>query len=134
MAAVAGLQEVVLWCHDLDRSLEFYGGLFGLEQLTEPGAPRTFLRAGPDIAGVPQVVVLVRHPEPGHAFSAEKTERALHHFAFVVDPAELDGLRAALEAAGHATRDGVHPVLKQVRTFYLDDPDGNEVEVIAREA
>jgi len=24
----------------------------------------------------------------------------------------------------------VHPVLKGVRTFYVDDPDGNEVEVI----
>jgi hypothetical protein len=27
-------------------------------------------------------------------------------------------------------RGGKHPVLKEVRTFYVDDPDGNEVEVI----
>jgi hypothetical protein len=27
-------------------------------------------------------------------------------------------------------RSGIHPVLKGVRTFYVDDPDGNEVEVI----
>jgi catechol 2,3-dioxygenase-like lactoylglutathione lyase family enzyme len=132
--AVVGLQEVVLWCHDLARSLEFYGGRLGLEQLTEPGAPRTFLRVGDDIAGVPQVIVLVRHPDPDHAFSAEKPERPLHHFAVVVDADGFDELRASLEAAGHATRDGVHPVLQGVRTFYLDDPDGNEVEVIAKEA
>jgi hypothetical protein len=27
-------------------------------------------------------------------------------------------------------RSGIHPVLKGVRTFYVDDPDGNEVECI----
>ncbi|HEY8741301.1 MAG TPA: hypothetical protein VIN56_11985 [Candidatus Dormibacteraeota bacterium] len=34
------------------------------------------------------------------------------------------------QAAGIQTRDGIHPVLEGVRTFYVDDPDGNEVEVI----
>jgi catechol 2,3-dioxygenase-like lactoylglutathione lyase family enzyme len=131
VASVVGLQEVVLWVGDLDRALAFYSGLFGLEPITPPGAPRAFLRAGADIAGVPQVIVLVPHPDPTHEFPAEKTERPLHHFAFVADPAEFDDLRARLTAGGIETRDGVHPVLKDVRTYYLDDPDGNEVEVIA---
>ena len=30
MKAVAGLAEIVLWTHDMDRSLAFYRDLFGL--------------------------------------------------------------------------------------------------------
>jgi catechol 2,3-dioxygenase-like lactoylglutathione lyase family enzyme len=134
VGAVVGLQEVVLWVRDLDRALEFYSGLFGLEPITPPGAPRAFLRAGDDIAGIPQVIVLVPHPDPAHEFPTDETERPLHHFAFVADPAEFDDLRAALTAAGIQTRDGVHPILQGVRTYYLDDPEGNEVEVIATDA
>jgi hypothetical protein len=40
-------------------------------------------------------------------------------------------LQQRFTAAGLEVRSGVHPVLKDVRTFYVDDPDGNEVEVIA---
>jgi catechol 2,3-dioxygenase-like lactoylglutathione lyase family enzyme len=134
MGGVAGLQEVVLWTRDPAASVAFYRDRFGLEPITPPEAPRTFLRAGDDIAGVPQVIVLIPHPDPEGDFPAEKTERPLHHFAFVVEPGRFDELRAELEAAGHGTRDGVHPILKDVRTFYLDDPDGNEVEVIAANA
>jgi hypothetical protein len=36
-----------------------------------------------------------------------------------------------LVAAGIEVRSGIHPVLKGVRTFYADDPDGNEVECIS---
>ena len=48
--------------------------------------------------------------------------------------AALDELQRHLEAEGLEVRSGVHPVLKHVRTFYVDDPDGNEVEVIAPES
>jgi catechol 2,3-dioxygenase-like lactoylglutathione lyase family enzyme len=51
--------------------------------------------------------------------------------AFNVEPGEYDRLAELCRAAGHEVRGGVHPVLKGVRTFYVDDPDGNEVEVIA---
>ena len=131
MGAVVGLQEVVLWTRDLDASLAFYRDLFGLEPITPPDAPRAFLRAGADIAGVPQVVVLVPHPDPSGAFPTARTERPLHHFALIVEPGRFDGVRDACREAGFETRDGQHPVLEDVRTFYLDDPDGNEVEVIA---
>jgi hypothetical protein len=32
---------------------------------------------------------------------------------------------------GIEVRSGIHPVLKGVRTFYVDDPDWNECECIA---
>jgi catechol 2,3-dioxygenase-like lactoylglutathione lyase family enzyme len=55
----------------------------------------------------------------------------LHHLAVRVATSEYDKLRGRFEAAGVEVRGGVHPVLKGVRTFYVDDPDGNECECIA---
>ena len=53
--------------------------------------------------------------------------------AFRVEPRSYDELQRHFMAEGLEVRSGVHPVLKGVRTFYVDDPDGNEVEVIAPE-
>jgi catechol 2,3-dioxygenase-like lactoylglutathione lyase family enzyme len=50
--------------------------------------------------------------------------------AFSVPADGYDGLESACRAAGLEVRSGVHPVLEGVRTFYIDDPDGNEVEII----
>ena len=133
MKAVAGLAEIVLWTHDMDRSLAFYRDLFGLEVISPPDFPKLFLSAGDGPGGVPEMIVLMPHPEPGGSFPSEKPRRVLHHMAFAVEPSEYDGLEARCREAGLDVRQGIHPVLKGVRTFYVDDPEGNEVEVIARE-
>ena len=127
-----GLAEIVLWARDLEQSLSFYRDLFGLTPMEQPATvkPR-FLLAAPGNGGVPQMVVLVPHPDPNGRFPGDKPSRVLHHLAFAVDPSAYDDLRAACTARGLETRDGVHPVLAGVRTFYVDDPDGNEVEVIS---
>lgn len=130
--AVVGLAEIVLWSHDIDRSLAFYCDLFGLQRMDQPpGVKPTFLRAAAGINGVPQMIVLVPHPDAGGAFPAEKPARPLHHLAFAVSAAGYEGLQESCRVAGLEVRDGIHPVLSGVRTFYVDDPDGNEVEVIA---
>ncbi|MGH2767356.1 MAG: VOC family protein [Actinomycetota bacterium] len=130
---VLGLSEIVLWVSDMDRSLDFYHGILGLSLISPPEVPPRFLGAGEGAGGVPQMVVLVQHPEPGFTFPAEKSRRVLHHLALTADPDRYYELREALTAAGLELRDGVHPVLKGVRTFYVNDPDGNEVEVISPE-
>ena len=79
------------------------------------------------------MIVLSQHPDRTGSFPSEKPLRTLHHLAFNVDPGQYDALQERCQKAGHETRSGVHPVLKGVRTFYVDDPDGNEVEVIAPE-
>lgn len=133
--AVVGLAESVLWSHDIERSLAFYGGLFRLQRMDQPpGVKPTFLRAAVGTNGVPQMIVLVPHPDIGGAFPAEKPARPLHHLAFAVSVGGYEGLKDSCRAAGLEVRDGIHPVLVGVRTFYVDDPDGNEVEVIAPEA
>ena len=130
MKPVAGLAEIVLWVRDTDAALHFYRDLFGLEVISPPALPIKFLRAGQGGDGVPEMIVLVPHPDPAAAFPREKARRVLHHMAFRVEAGEYDALRDRLAGEGLEVRSGVHPVLKGVRTFYVDDPDGNEVEVI----
>lgn len=127
---VAGLAEVVLWVHDMDSALHFYRDLFGLEVISPPELPNKFLRAGGGAYGIPDMIVLVPHPDPSSEFPREKSRRVLHHLAFRIEPADYDNLRDRLIESGVEVRSGIHPVLKGVRTFYADDPDGNEVECI----
>jgi catechol 2,3-dioxygenase-like lactoylglutathione lyase family enzyme len=131
MSGVTGLAEVVLWVRDIDAALHFYRDMFGLEIISPPALPIKFLRAGEGASGVPEMIVLVPHPDRSIEFASEKQERVLHHLALRVDGSAYEALQQRFNQAGLEVRSGVHPVLKDVRTFYVDDPDGNEVEVIA---
>lgn len=117
----------------MDATLSFYRDLFGLEMISEPDFRAKFLSAGIGPGGVPEMIVLFPHPEDKPAFPRDKPSRVLHHLAFAVAPDAYDALEARCRDAGLEVRQGVHPVLQGVRTFYVDDPEGNEVEVIARE-
>ena len=130
---VAGLAEVVLWVRDMDRALHFYRDVFGLALISPPELPNKFLKAGGGADGVPEMIVLVPHPDSSMEFPRAKAKRVLHHMAFRVEAAEYETLRERLIDSGVELRSGIHPVLKGVRTFYADDPDGNEVECIAPE-
>ena len=129
--SVAGLAEVVLWVRDMEMALHFYRDLFGLEVISPPELPNKFLKAGGGADGVPEMIVLVPHPDRALEFPRDKANRVLHHFAFRVEGSMYDELQKRFVGAGVEVRSGVHPVLKGVRTFYVDDPDGNEVECIA---
>lgn len=128
MIAIDGLAEVVLNVRDVARALAFYQGVLGLERLSPEEQPGPiFLRAGQATADVPALVVLVPLPADAADFSSPRT---LHHLALTVPAAAFDGARAALVDAGFEIRDGKHPLLA-VRTMYVTDPDGNEVELIS---
>jgi catechol 2,3-dioxygenase-like lactoylglutathione lyase family enzyme len=129
--SVAGLAEVVLWVSDMNRALHFYRDLFGLELISPPELPNKFLKAGGGADGVPEMIVLVPHPDRNAEFPREKAKRVLHHLAFRVEGSRYDELQERFVAAGIEVRSGIHPVLKGVLTFYVDDPDGNEVECLA---
>ena len=131
MSRVAGLAEIVLWVRDMEAALHFYRDGFGLDLISPPELPNKFLRAGHGASGVPEMIVLVPHPDPSVEFSREKAKRVLHHMAFRVEASAYDELTLHFTSQGVEVRTGVHPVLKGVRTFYVDDPDGNEVEVIS---
>jgi catechol-2,3-dioxygenase len=128
MHHVVGIAEIVLWTADKEKALGFYRDLLGLEVISPPALANTFLKVGVGTAGIPAMIVLV--PK-----SAEVRERPsgyqLHHLALTLPSEAFDAQHAALVAAGHAPRGGVHPVLAS-RTMYVDDPDGNEVEFICQ--
>jgi catechol 2,3-dioxygenase len=125
---VEGLAEVVLNVHDLDRSLSFYRDLLGLKVISPPEMTNpVFLQAGAATAELPALVVLVQLPPDTPDFAPPRT---LHHLALAVPPARFEAIHASLVEGGYAVRTGQHPVLPS-RTLYINDPDGNEVELIA---
>ena len=121
----------MLFCRDLERSLEFYRDVLGLEVISPSGLPAVFLRVGEARPGVPQQIVLVPRPAGSPAPSQQKTGRDLHHIGLEVAPEDLERERQRLTDLGFAIRGGQHPFLP-VEAFYLDDPDGNEIEIVAR--
>lgn len=128
---VVGLAEIVLWVRDMEQALHFYRDQFELEVISPPELPNKFLKAADGADGVPEMIVLVPHPDASFEFPREKPKRVLHHLAFRVEAAAFDELRERFVGAGVEVRSGVHPLLKGVRTFYVDDPEGNEVECIS---
>jgi catechol 2,3-dioxygenase-like lactoylglutathione lyase family enzyme len=130
MGEVRHLAEIVLWARDMDRMLWFYRDLFGLELFSPPDFPNRFLRAGPGEGPIPEMIVLIPHPDPEGEFAGQKEVRPLHHLAFNVGEDDYDRLEQKCRDAGLEVRGGVHPILP-VRTFYVDDPEGNEVEIMA---
>lgn len=129
MTQIRGIAEIVLNVHDQAAALRFYRDVFGLtviSPLDRPGP--VFLQVGPGQAGIPQMIVLVPLPPGTAAFAPPRT---LHHLALEVAPEDFDGVREHLHGLGYATRTGQHPVIPS-RTLYVDDPDGNEVEIICR--
>lgn len=131
MTRVSGLAEIVLWVRDMQASLRFYRDRLGMEVISPPALANKFLKAAEGKHGIPEMIVLVPHPDSSHDFPRQKPLRVLHHMAFRLEAGDYDELEAGLRADGVEVRSGVHPVLQGVRTFYCDDPDGNEVELIA---
>ncbi len=132
MVRIRGIAEIVLNVHDQGAALRFYRDVLGLQVISPPELPGpVFLQAGPGQAGIPQMIVLVPLPADAPAFARPPVPRTLHHLALEVAPEDFDGVESHLRGLGHALRTGKHPVIPS-RTLYVDDPDGNEVEIICR--
>jgi catechol 2,3-dioxygenase-like lactoylglutathione lyase family enzyme len=126
MTSIRGLVEVVLVVEDIDQSPAFYRDMLGLEPISPPELPVKFLRIGPQRTGVPQQVVLI----PRHMAAEQPLvrTRALHHIGLEVAPEDFLSERERLTGLGFELRGGEHPFMP-VDAFYLDDPDGNEIEI-----
>ena len=119
------LNHAVLFVADLERSVRFYTGTFGMEVVArEPRASAAFLRL----------------PRSGHhhdlglfgvgTAGGPKRRGAigLYHLAWQLDTIdELAQAREALLEAGAYTGESSHGATKSV---YGADPDGNEFEVM----
>ena len=118
------LAEVVLVVDDMDRSIGFYRDVLGLEVFSPPHLATKFLRIGGPAGGVPQQIVLV----PRAASAGGERVKVLHHIGLEVAQDDFESERRRLQAAGFELRTGQHPFMP-VDAFYLDDPDGNEIEI-----
>ena len=128
MAAIVGLIEVVLVVEDIARSVAFYRDVLGLEVISPPALSVKFLRVGAAGSGVPQQVVLI--PRPMASAEPLVRTKALHHIGLEVALSDFEVERSRLSGMGYQLRTGQHPFMP-VDAFYLDDPDGNEIEIAA---
>jgi catechol 2,3-dioxygenase len=126
MRAIRGLVEIVLVVEDVDRSLAFYQDALGLELISPSQLPVKFLRIGPQREGVPQQVVLIPRSMASDVPLARTP--TLHHIGLEVAPPDYELERSRLVGLGFEIRGGQHPFLP-IDAFYLDDPDGNEIEI-----
>lgn len=131
MGQISGLAEVVLLVQDLEKSVAFYRDLLGLTVISPEDFPAAFLRIGEEREGVPHQIILVPRPSDVHAGATSKLERDVHHIGLEVPADQLEAERSRLSGLGLEVRGGDHPFLP-VEAFYLDDPDGNEIEIVAR--
>ncbi len=131
MTKIRGLAEIVIWAHDMDKALRFYSDVLGLEPMFPPDVRgAVFLKAGEPAVSCPQQIVLVPLPAGAPAFPGDRTQRVMHHLGVEVAAENFDSERERLEGLGYEVRLGEHPFLP-LKGMYIDDPDGNEVELIS---
>ena len=123
---IVGISEVVLWAADMDKALNFYRDLLGLEVISPPEMPNVFLKIGAGNTPIPQMIVLVPKSDE---IRGKPIGYQLNHVALELPEERFDAQHNDLVAAGYHPRGGQHPVVAS-RTMYVDDPDGNEVEFI----
>jgi catechol-2,3-dioxygenase len=130
MVRTIGVVEIVLMVRDVEKSRAFYSDVLGLKVISPDLGGPVFLQAGDEHRGAPNQIVLIPRPAEAADFPADRTLRNVHHLGLEIARGALDATRVELESKGLEVRTGEHPFL-QVDAIYVDDPDGNEVELVA---
>ena len=126
--AIRGLGEIALRVADLDRMQAFYEGAIGLELLRR--FPQSaFFRIADGVAGHTQILALFdRAAEPGYQ-GLSTAHTTVDHLAFAIALEDFAAERARLEAAGLRVETAEHAWVHW-RSLYVDDPEGNRVELV----
>lgn len=121
MIKTAGLTHIHLMVKDLQRSLNFYQTVFGMEVMFSPAPGLVFLNT----PGAKDAIAL----HQAEADQPTGTSGGITHFGFqLADRADLDKAIDAVVAAGGALkkRGEFAPGLPFA---YVSDPDGYELEL-----
>jgi catechol 2,3-dioxygenase-like lactoylglutathione lyase family enzyme len=126
--AVQGIDHIVLRVQELQRSLAFYRDVLGCpieREQAELGL--TQLRAGRSL------IDLVTLDGPLGAGAPPGAGRNLEHFCLTVAPFEEAAVIAWLRARGVVVQEpgSRYGAQGEGRSFYVEDPDGNRVELKA---
>lgn len=121
MIKTQGLTHIHLVVRDLERSLRFYQGVFGMEERFRDGPKMVFLNT----PGTSDLITL--NEDPGEVQLAG-VNGGVAHFGFrLTDTATLDTAIAEVEAAGGMLiRRGEHA--PGAAFAYVRDPDGYVIE------
>jgi catechol 2,3-dioxygenase-like lactoylglutathione lyase family enzyme len=117
---VVGLDHIVLRCADVERSLEFYCDMLGLE----PERVDEWRRGEvlfPSVRVDATTII--------DLFAAPRSGENLDHFCLVVDTADLDELEASGAFDVHSRARGLYGAQGFADSLYVHDPDGNVVEL-----
>jgi catechol 2,3-dioxygenase-like lactoylglutathione lyase family enzyme len=144
--AIHGVHHTGIIVADLERSIDFYHGVLGLEFANEPspvfddpplgagvGVPGAALRQVTLRAG-DHHVELLEYLAPPSPIDAPMPQNALgsHHVAFRVD--DIEASKRTLEAAGVTFFSDINVVDEGVlagwRWVYFADPDGITLELV----
>ena len=122
---VVGLDHLVLTVASIDRTVEFYGRVLGIERIQFGLGNRTALRFGDQKINLHQ---------SGREFSprAARPWPGSADLCFLVD--DIDAVAAHLDACDVPTIEGPGPrsgARGEIRSFYIRDPDGNLIELSA---
>ena len=122
MIKTQGLTHIHLVVRDLERSLRFYQGVFGMEERFREGPKMVFLNT----PGSPDLITLNEDPDE---VQLAGVNGGVAHFGFrLADPAALDAAIADVKAAGgKLIRRGEHA--PGVTFAYIQDPDGYVIEL-----
>jgi catechol 2,3-dioxygenase-like lactoylglutathione lyase family enzyme len=126
--AVQGIDHIVLRVRQLQRSLAFYCGVLGCTiERQQPELGLTQLRAGRSL------IDLVTLDGPLGAGEPPGAGRNLEHFCLTIAPFEESALLAwiATRAAVVQEPGSRYGAQGEGRSFYIEDPDGNRVELKA---
>ena len=130
---ISALDHIVLNVGDIDRALQFYTGVLGLE-----GERVEQFRTGK--VGFPSVRIddntiidlFPRKTSSNPATTDKKVDGNLNHFCLVVAAEDLTAVMETLKTNRIPIREG--PVSRwgargQATSIYFLDPDGNEIEI-----
>jgi catechol-2,3-dioxygenase len=115
---LTGFAELTLEARDLDRLERFYREAFGLDLLSRDG-DRVWLAAGREAR--------LGLWAPGEKEFGDEGGRHVH-YAFAADPGTLDAMVERLRCHGASVR-GPEEHPGGDRSIYVEDPEGNVVEV-----
>jgi catechol 2,3-dioxygenase-like lactoylglutathione lyase family enzyme len=118
---VTGVSELVLEVVDLEASEAFYAGILGLPVVERwPEREAIWVMAGD------RTRIGLWRPQVG----LERGRGGIHvHYAMHIAPDDYDSAVSQLQAAGLDVREHEFGTYQHSRAAYVDDPDGNLVEL-----
>ena len=121
--AVRGLCEIALRVSDLDKMRRFYADTFGLEEIGDFGHI-AFFKIADGYAGHTAILALFNRDRP-----VDARVGSVDHIAFTIALEDYETEKARLENLGLEVTTAEHGWV-QWRSLYLEDPEGNLVELV----